>query len=58
MDLSEATGTPLGKRAACSSCVVPAETSVTEPLMTKPDPRAILASGASTVNALGPLPTL
>lgn len=36
---SDTAGTPFGKSAFCSACVVPAETSRTEPRITIPEPR-------------------
>ena len=55
--LSSATaGTPLGKRVANSVCAVPAEISVTIPLITTDLPISMDVFGASTVVALGPLP--
>ena len=37
---SDATGTPFGKSAACWFCFVPAEISVTVPLITTESPKA------------------
>jgi hypothetical protein len=55
---SDDTGTPAGKRAACSPCVVPDEMSITEPLMVMGLLNATAMSGAETVVWLGPRPTL
>ena len=54
---SDAHGTPLGKRAACWSCCVPAAMSVTVPLITTLLPIVCTAGEAETVIALGPRPT-
>ena len=56
MDASDATGTPAGNRAACSSCVVPLEVSVTVPWSSTELPEVVIAVGASTVVWLEPLP--
>ena len=55
---SDTTGTPFGKRAACSFCFVPADTSVTVPRIVMTDPAVTPDIGASTVMELGPLPTV
>ena len=49
---SDATGTPFGKSAFTVACCVPAETSVTVPLITKGVPNGIATSGAETVVSL------
>ena len=56
--LSAAQGTPLGNLVACSSCFVPLEMSITEPLMTTPCPKVAARFGGGTVVAFGPLPTV
>ena len=56
MLLSETTGTPFGKRAACSFCVVPADMSVTVPLIVRDLPNSTDRSGAVMVVCEGPLP--
>ena len=53
---SETQGTPFGKSAFCCVCCVPAETSMTVPLITRGVPTHVAVSGAVTVVALGPCP--
>src|SRR5208283_5486943 len=53
---SDTHGTPFGKSIACSFCVVPAEISITVPLITTGVPNGAAVSGAVTVNWLGPWP--
>ena len=47
---SDTAGTPLGKRVACSFWFVPAEMSVTVPLIVRYVPTVVATSGAVTVN--------
>ena len=55
---SETQGTPFGKSAFCSACVVPEETSITVPVIVIGVEVVTPMSGAVTVVALGPLPIL
>src|SRR5450756_1722047 len=53
---SETAGTPFGKSAACCFCFVPAEMSITVPLITTGAPTDVAGLAAVTVNWLGPWP--
>ncbi len=53
---SETAGTPSGKRIACSFSFVPAEISVTVPLMRMLEVLGTETSGAETETLVGPLP--
>ena len=53
---SETHGNPLGKFDATACCDAPAETSVTEPVMTVGAPTVADGEGTVTVVLLGPCP--